>query len=343
MSDMTETSGTSPDTPPDPAPRAVSTSASADTPAAADLAAAGASADVDAPAGATATVDPPAGTGEATAAGPAVRTRLLRRPSRGRAASARRRRRSSALVLLLGLLSTGVLWSVLAPSGSAAQTSDANEAVRQGRALYAQGCSTCHGLGAQGSNTGPSLIGVGAAAVDFQVSTGRMPLAAPAAQADRKPALYSQTQIDQLAAYIDSLGGGPAVPKVTDTALDDADLSHGGELYRANCAQCHQAVAQGAPLTYGKFAPSLSESTPTQIVEAMRTGPESMPVFGDRQIDEKDAVAVAAYVQHLTKTKSPGGFSLGKYGPVPEGLLGLLVGVGGLLVVCLWIGARQKV
>ncbi len=342
---MTETSGTSPDTPPDPAPRAVSTSASADTPAAADPPAAGASADVDAPAGAdaTATVEPPASAGEAMAAGPAVRTRLLRRAPRGRAASVRRRRRSSALVLLLGLLSTGVLWSVLAPSGSAAQADDANEAVRQGRALYAQGCSTCHGLGAQGSTTGPSLIGVGAAAVDFQVSTGRMPLAAPAAQADRKPPLYSQTQIEQLAAYIDSLGGGPEVPKVTDAAFDDADLSHGGELYRANCAQCHQAVAQGAPLTYGKFAPSLSESTRTQIVEAMRTGPESMPVFGDRQIDEKDAIAVAAYVEHLTKTKSPGGFSLGKYGPVPEGLLGLLVGVGGLLVVCLWIGARQKV
>jgi ubiquinol-cytochrome c reductase cytochrome c subunit len=244
---------------------------------------------------------------------------------------------------MFGLLATGVLWTVLAPGGNAAQTADANEAVRQGRALYLQGCSSCHGLGGGGSTTGPSLVGVGAAAVDFQVSTGRMPLAAPAAQADRKPPIYSRTQIDQLSAYVSSLGGGPEVPKVTDEALNDADLSHGGELYRANCAQCHQAVAQGAPLTYGKFAPSLNESTPTQIIEAMRTGPESMPVFGDRQINEEDAIAVAAYVRHLNETRSPGGFSLGKYGPVPEGLLGLLVGVGGLLAVCLWIGARQKV
>lgn len=263
--------------------------------------------------------------------------------ARKRGPSARRRRRSSALVLVFGLLATGVLWTMLAPTGNAAQTADANEAVRQGRALYLQGCSTCHGLGAQGSNTGPSLVGVGAAAVDFQVSTGRMPLAAPAAQADRKPPIYSATQIDQLSAYVASLGGGPEVPKVTDKELSDADLAHGGELYRANCAQCHQAVAQGAPLTYGKFAPSLSESTPTQIVEAMRTGPESMPVFGDRQLNDEDAAAVAAYIKHLTDTKSPGGFSLGKYGPVPEGLLAMLVGIGGLLVVCLWIGARQKV
>ncbi|WP_236706257.1 cytochrome c, partial [Frankia sp. ACN1ag] len=128
--------------------------------------------------------------------------------ARKRGPSARRRRRSSALVLVFGLLATGVLWTMLAPTGNAAQTADANEAVRQGRALYLQGCSTCHGLGAQGSNTGPSLVGVGAAAVDFQVSTGRMPLAAPAAQADRKPPIYSATQIDQLSAYVASLGGG---------------------------------------------------------------------------------------------------------------------------------------
>ncbi|MCL9762365.1 c-type cytochrome [Frankia sp. AiPa1] len=268
---------------------------------------------------------------------------LGRRRARRRVSTARRRRRSSALVMALGLLATGVLWSVLAPGGNAASTADSNEAVRQGRALYLQGCSTCHGLGAQGSNTGPSLIGVGSAAVDFQVSTGRMPLAAPAAQADRKAPIYSDTQIAQLAAYIDSLGGGPAKPEVNDKQISDADLAKGGELYRANCAQCHQAVAQGAPLTYGKYAPALTESTATQIIEAMRTGPESMPVFGDRQIDEKDAVAVAAYVKHLNKAKSPGGFSLGKYGPVPEGLLAMLVGIGGLLAVCLWIGARQKV
>jgi ubiquinol-cytochrome c reductase cytochrome c subunit len=268
---------------------------------------------------------------------------VTKRPARKRGSSARRRRRSSALVLVFGLLATGVLWTMLAPTGNATQTADANEAVRQGRALYLQGCSTCHGLGGGGSTTGPSLVGVGAAAVDFQVSTGRMPLAAPAAQADRKPPIYSATQIDQLAAFVASLGGGPEVPKVDDKSLSDADLAHGGELYRANCAQCHNASGQGAPLTYGKFAPSLSESSPTQIVEAMRTGPESMPVFGDRQLSEEDAVAVAAFIKHMNETASPGGFSLGKYGPVPEGLLAMLVGIGGLLAVCLWIGARQKV
>ncbi|THJ75292.1 c-type cytochrome [Candidatus Frankia alpina] len=292
--------------------------------------------------------DPPSDAPSETSSDPAPRevatpVATTKRSARKRGPAARRRRRSSALVLVFGLLATGVLWTMLAPTGNAAQTADANEAVRQGRVLYQKGCGTCHGLGGGGSTTGPSLVGVGAAAVDFQVSTGRMPLAAPAAQADRKPPVYSATQIDQLAAYVASLGGGPAASKVTDKELSDADLAHGGELYRANCAQCHNASGQGAPLTYGKFAPSLSESTPKQVIEAMRTGPESMPVFGDRQLSDEDAVAVTAFIKHMNETTSPGGFSLGKYGPVPEGLLAMLVGIGGLLAVCLWIGARQKV
>jgi ubiquinol-cytochrome c reductase cytochrome c subunit len=275
----------------------------------------------------------------AAAAGPA-RRRLV--PARaGRAASARRRRRSSTLVLSLALLATGVLWSVLAPSSSA-DTSD-NAAVRQGRALYLQGCSTCHGLNGAGSSTGPSLVGVGSAAVDFQLSTGRMPLAGPAAQAKRKAPSYSQTEIDQIAAYVQTLGGGTTKPTVTQQELDQADLALGGQLYRSNCAQCHQANGQGAPLTYGKYAPALTNATPTQIIEAMRIGPESMPVFGSGQISDTDAKAIAAYIVESRTAASPGGDKLGAYGPVPEGLLAILIGVGGLLGVCLWVGARQKV
>ncbi|OHV36092.1 cytochrome C [Pseudofrankia sp. EUN1h] len=273
-----------------------------------------------------------------------VRGRLVTRTSRSsrRPASARRRRRSSTLVLSLALMATGVLWSVLAPSGSAADSAD-NAAVREGRALYLQGCSTCHGINAAGTVSGPSLIGVGSAAVDFQVSTGRMPLAHPGAQAERKDPSYSETQIDQLAAYIQTLGGGTTTPEISKEDLADADLTYGGELYRANCAQCHQSAGQGAPLTYGKYAPALTDATPEQIVEAMRVGPESMPVFGSGQVDDEGAKAIAAYIIMNRDTPSPGGHKLGSYGPVPEGLLAWLIGIGGLLGVCLWIGARQKV
>lgn len=265
-----------------------------------------------------------------------------RRAGRSRPVSAKRRRRSSALVLSLALLATGVLWSVLAPTGNAADPTE-SEAVRNGQALYLQGCSTCHGLNAAGTSSGPSLIGVGSAAVDFQMSTGRMPLAGSAAQAKRKEPSYSQTQIDQIAAYVQTMGGGLEKPTITQQELSDADLAYGGELYRANCAQCHQANGQGAPLTYGKYAPALTNATPEQIVEAMRVGPESMPVFGQGQLDDNSAKAIAAYIVSARSATNPGGDKLGAYGPVPEGLLAILVGIGGLLGVCLWIGARQKV
>ncbi|WP_232303595.1 c-type cytochrome [Pseudofrankia sp. DC12] len=268
--------------------------------------------------------------------------RLAPRTRRSRPVSVKRRRRSSALVLSLALLATGVLWSVLAPSGNAADPTE-SEAVRNGQALYLQGCSTCHGLNAAGTQSGPSLIGVGSAAVDFQMSTGRMPLAGAAAQAKRKDPSYSQTQIDQIAAYIQTMGGGLEKPTITQKELADADMAFGGELYRSNCAQCHQVAGQGAPLTYGKYAPALTNATPEQILEAMRVGPESMPVFGQGQLDDNSAKAIAAYIVASRDATSPGGDKLGAYGPVPEGLLAILVGIGGLLGVCLWIGARQKV
>ncbi|WP_374113322.1 c-type cytochrome [Frankia sp. AgB1.8] len=271
-----------------------------------------------------------------------VRGRLTPRVRGSRPVSAKRRRRSSALVLSLALLATGVLWSVFAPTGNAADPTE-SEAVRNGQALYLQGCSTCHGLNASGTQSGPSLIGVGSAAVDFQVSTGRMPLAGAAAQAKRKDPSYSQTQIDQIAAYIQTLGGGLEKPTITQKELADADMAFGGELYRSNCAQCHQVAGQGAPLTYGKYAPALTNATPEQILEAMRVGPESMPVFGQGQLDDNSAKAIAAYIVASRDATSPGGDKLGAYGPVPEGLLAILVGIGGLLGVCLWIGARQKV
>ena len=251
--------------------------------------------------------------------------------------TARPRRLPTTFLLLLALISLAVLWAAFAPKSSAAEAEDPNLAVREGRALFLVGCSSCHGLAAQGGNQAPSLIGVGAAAVDFQVGTGRMPLAAPGAQADRKQPLYNETQIRQLAAYVDSLAPGPAIPTVN---LADGDLAYGGELFRTNCAQCHQAIGQGGALSYGKHAPALGEATDTQIYEAMRTGPKNMPVFGDGQLSDTQVAAIIKYVKFVTNPKDPGGSGIGHYGPVPEGLVAIIVGLGGLVIVTLWIGTR---
>lgn len=251
--------------------------------------------------------------------------------------SARPRRLPTAFLLLLALIALAALWSAFAPKSSAAEAEDPNLAVREGRALFLVGCSSCHGLDAQGGNQAPSLVGVGSAAVDFQVGTGRMPLAAPGAQAERKTPLYNQTQINQLGAYVDSLAPGPKVPTVN---LADGDLAYGGELFRTNCAQCHQAAGQGGALTYGKHGPSLMNATPVQVGEAMRTGPESMPVFSPAQLNDHQVNSIAKYVEFLKTPNDPGGNPIGHYGPVPEGLVAWLVGIGGLVVATLWIGSR---
>jgi ubiquinol-cytochrome c reductase cytochrome c subunit len=251
--------------------------------------------------------------------------------------SARPRRVPTVFLLLLALIGLAVLWAAFAPRSSAAEAEDPNLAVREGRALFLVGCSSCHGLDAQGGNQAPSLIGVGSASVDFQVGTGRMPLAEPGAQAERKTPLYNETQIRQLGAYVDSLAPGPTVPTVD---LADGDLAHGGELFRTNCAQCHQAAGQGGALTNGKHAPNLTDVTPVQVAEAMRTGPESMPVFSAGQLDDHQVNSIAKYIQFLQSPHDPGGHHIGHYGPVPEGLVAWLVGIGGLVVATLWIGSR---
>jgi ubiquinol-cytochrome c reductase cytochrome c subunit len=275
-----------------------------------------------------------------TSAGTVVSSGKPRRHSKG-PGRARGRRLPAGIVVVLGLLATGLLWAAFAPPGRAADASAANEQVRIGRSLFLSGCSSCHGLEAQGGNQAPSLIGVGAAAVDFQVGTGRMPLARPEAQAERHKPKYTQTQIDQIAAYIASLAPGPSQPS-KDTLADNGDvtLAQGGALFRTNCAQCHQAIGQGGALSYGKHAPALSKATDAQIYEAMRTGPESMPVFGPGQLSDHQVAAMIKYVKFVTNPKDPGGSAIGHYGPVPEGLVAIVIGLGGLVLGTLWIGTR---
>jgi ubiquinol-cytochrome c reductase cytochrome c subunit len=250
-----------------------------------------------------------------------------------------RARLSSYAVVILALVMVGGLYTAFAapkPKADSGTTSDF--AVSQGRQLYLQGCSTCHGLTNQGGAGGPSLIGVGASAVVFQVETGRMPLASGSAQAPRKKQKYDRDEVDQLAAYIQSVGGGPTVPS---GSLSDGDLALGGDLFRTNCSSCHNFAGVGGALTRSKYAPSLKKSTEREIYTAMQTGPENMPRFSDNTLTPDEKRAIVKYVHFITtESKDPGGAALGRYGPVPEGLVVFLVGIGALIVVTLWIGAR---
>jgi ubiquinol-cytochrome c reductase cytochrome c subunit len=259
--------------------------------------------------------------------------------------SARRRHPLAAVVvLLLALAATGGLYAAFAPASKAQADETAQSlAIEEGKKLYAVGCASCHGTGGQGTSDGPSLVGVGAAAVDFQVGTGRMPAAtSQSAQVPRKKVVYTQAEIDQLAAYISSLGAGPAIPTEEQYGTEGADIAKGGELFRTNCAQCHNFTGKGGALTKGKYAPGLEGVDPKHIYEAMQTGPQNMPSFPDTVLSEQNKKDIIAYLEEVNgdEAKSPGGLQLGGLGPVSEGLFGWIFGLGGLIAIAVWVAAR---
>ncbi len=260
-----------------------------------------------------------------------------------KALAARRHHRSAPVVLtLLALLVTGVLYAVLVPSAADATAATATaDDVAVGQKLFQANCATCHGKQAEGTPSGPSLVGVGAAAVNFQVGTGRMPAQMSGVQVQPKPVQFTDAQIAQLAAYVASLGPGPAVPTADQVDAALGDPANGMAIFRTNCAMCHNAVGAGGALSQGKFAPSLMKTSPTHIYEAMLTGPQSMPVFNDATITPQEKRDVIAYLE-LQRDGSPGGATLGALGPVSEGLWAWIVGIGLLIGATVWIGAKSS-
>ena len=258
---------------------------------------------------------------------------------------ARRRHPAATLVvLLLALVVTGGLYTVLAPSRAEATTTAAPADVEAGRALFEANCSTCHGLQGQGSPSAPTLVGVGAASVDFQVGTGRMPLRADSVQAPEAPNAYTDEETAAMAAYVASLAPGPPVPpdSITTPVDDPERLAEGNELFRTNCAMCHNVVGAGGALTRGKYAPSLEGTTGTYIYEAMVTGPQSMPVFSDTNITPEQKQSIISYVEHAQTQPSPGGLSLGSIGPVAEGLFTWVAALVALIACAVWLGRRAS-
>ena len=242
-----------------------------------------------------------------------------------------------------GLVVAGVLYSALGSAGaSAAAPAQAQTQIAQGKALFEDSCSSCHGLDAQGTTQAPSLIGAGAAAVYFQMSTGRMPAKELGAENERKPTDFSEAQIYDIAAYVASLGGGPPIPSAAQVSTAGANTALGEELFSTNCAQCHGFAGAGGALTYGKDAPPLTASTPTQIYTAMLTGPEAMPVFGDGTVTPNEKRDIIAYIVDTRNEPNPGGLSLGRTGTVTEGLLAWVGGLGFLVLIAMWLTAKRR-
>ena len=264
------------------------------------------------------------------------------------ALAARRRHPAAiALLLMLGLLVTGFAYAAVAPQPAQAEASTAED-VAAGKQLFVANCATCHGVNAEGRATGngdqiagPALAGVGAASVDFQMGTGRMPMRAPAVQAPRATVQFSQEQIDQVAAYVASLAPGPAVPSEEDVDASKGDPAEGGELFRVNCAMCHNFAGAGGALTRGKYAPSLDGVSDKHIYEAMVTGPQSMPVFSDGNIAPEEKRDIIAFLNTIEDAPQQGGHALGSLGPVTEGWFAWFFGLGLLVATAVWLGQKS--
>jgi ubiquinol-cytochrome c reductase cytochrome c subunit len=233
------------------------------------------------------------------------------------------------------VLATVVLAVVLFLVADATAAQDPpRDLVAEGEELYDRSCVGCHGIDGAGTEQGPPLLASGAASADFMLTTGRMPLSRTGIQPPRKEPAFDPDEIDALVAYVASLGTGPPIP---DVDPGRGDLAFGGELYRLHCAACHNAAGVGAPLSSGRHAPALDQATPVQVGEAIRTGPGQMPEFDDDTLTDEDLDDLAAYVDYLRDPADPGGFPLGRSGPVAEGFAIWLVGIGALIVLVRWI------
>ncbi len=256
--------------------------------------------------------------------------------------------------MLIGLLLTGGLYAAFAPASGAGEQQDDASQVAEGRKLFLVGCAFCHGQNGEGVLTadgkqqlGPTLAGVGAAAVDFQVGTGRMPAVQPGAQFPAKRVQYTQEEIDALAAYVASLAPGPAIPAESDYSTDgmtdqekEEAIVRGGQIFLTNCSACHNFEGSGGAMPNGKMAASLRNASERHIYEAMLSGPGEMDVFSNGNLTPDEKRDVILYLQSIKEAPKYGGFSMGGIGPVSEGMFAWLGGMGVLVGFAVWIAAH---
>ena len=264
---------------------------------------------------------------------------------------------AGAFALTVGLTGAGVLATALTPDAQVATAQRDDQAlIQEGNDIYDVACITCHGANLQGvEDRGPSLIGVGAGSVYFQVHSGRMPMMSNDAQAERKTPRYTEQQTLALAAYVAANGGGPDIVYNEDGSIameelrganyngqiQPEDVARGGELFRMNCASCHNFTGQGGSLSSGKYAPPLAPANEQEIYQAMLTGPQNMPKFSDRQLSADEKKDLIAYIKSASETPSPAGWDLGGLGPVAEGLAMWIIGITALCAAAMWMGLRS--
>lgn len=263
-------------------------------------------------------------------------------------------RRSMVLLVLVAAALPGCVYAGGLTRGPYSPPPIEQGAPDSGEVIYSRDCAWCHGDRGQGTARAPDIVTHpnGAAFTDFMLSSGRMPLDFPTQATVRSDPVYTPEEIDNIVEYVETLGTeGPGIP-VIDPA--SADLAEGAALYNEHCAACHSTSGIGGALTTGKrrelsgavaessdiVAPSLRDTPPLQVAEAMLVGPGTMPVFAPDVFTDEEVDAIVRYVGYLHAPANPGGVEPIAGGPVMEGAVGWLIGLGALLVLSRWLGTK---
>lgn len=261
------------------------------------------------------------------------------------AARLKTRATSTRLLFAVPFIFAGIAAVVLVPRASAEAPRQAQAQAPDVQRIFLSDCAICHGADAHGTNRGPTLVDVGRASVDYYLTTGRMPITNPAfflgnpdQEIKRHQPYYAPATITALEDYIQTLTGpgGPPVPNINL----NANRAEGGEVFRLQCAACHAWAGDGGAL-FQREAPALHQATPTQIGDAVRTGPGLMPAFGPAALSDHQLDQLVTYVRYLAHPEDRGGQPLWHLGPFAEGLVAWAIGMTLLLVTIRWIGERK--
>ncbi len=233
-----------------------------------------------------------------------------------------------------------------------AETAGGAEPMDPGHHLYLRDCAFCHGQDGRGTPQGPDITGGtnGPALTDFVLRTGRMPVEAPVDQMSGRQPVYDEEQIAAIVSYVTREFRAPG-PDIPDVNPRRGDLGVGQQVYQEHCASCHATTGIGGAMliqagddvpgpTRGVVIPNFKHSDALAIAESVRAGPGSMPVFGERAINQEELDSLVRYIEYLKDPPDPGGAPIGRVGPVVEGAVGWLVGLGALVLVIRWIGTK---
>ncbi len=208
-----------------------------------------------------------------------------------------------------------------------------SQPVPDGKAIFEEHCSKCHGDQGQGIS---AVVSIAAPCLQAEHNPGKV-IAAVELGPGHMPSFASTLSMPQIHAVADYVTQHLAV-----IPLENGNIGQGGVLFRQYCASCHRTAVRGGALAFvGTNAPALTDFSGAVIAGAIRWGPGPMPAFPRAAITDQQVASIVTYIKYAQHPLSPGGSALNWYGPVAEGFVAW-VGVLALIFLTVWIERGGK-